>query len=218
MNLQTDAVKYYSERAIEYENIYLKPARKDDLEKVTVTLQNIFRNKNLIEIACGTGYWTERISQTAKSVYAIDINKSVLEIAKSKSYSQNNVSFANIDLYELNTAEQYENLFGGFIVSHIKLQEIHNFINIISRFVKADGKIVLLDNNYVEGSSSPIIYTDKSGNTYQKRKLKDGSEHIIVKNFLTREYLLKLLENRFVDIEFIEMKYYWILSFKIFNH
>jgi len=212
---QTDAVKYYSERAKEYENVYSKPERKDELKKITITLQNIFRNKSLIEIACGTGYWTERISQTAKSVYAIDINDSVLEVAKSKSYSQNNVTFAKMDLYGMKLNEQYESLFGGFILSHIKWQEINNFMKIISEFVIPGGRIVLLDNNYVEGSSSPIIFTDEFGNTYQKRKLLDRSEHIIIKNFLTREYLFEVLKDRFTDIEFINMKYYWVLSFRI---
>ena len=214
MNLQNDTVKYYSERAKEYENIYLKPERKDDLQKVTKILQDIFRNKSIIEIACGTGYWTERIAQTAKSIYAIDINDSVLEIAGSKTYPQNNVIFENADFYKLSPAQPYENLFGGFILSHIKLQEMNNFIKVISKFVIPGGTLILLDNNYVEGSSTPILYADEAGNTYQKRKLKDGSEHIIVKNFLTRNYLLKLLKNRFTDIEFINLKYYWILSLK----
>jgi demethylmenaquinone methyltransferase/2-methoxy-6-polyprenyl-1,4-benzoquinol methylase len=135
-----------------------------------------------------------------------------LEIARSKSYPQNNVKFSNTDLYEFNTGK-YDGLFGGFIASHIRLQEINNFIKVISKFVNPGGKIVLLDNKYVDGSSSPIIYTDESGNTYQKRKLTDGSEHIIVKNFLTIDYLHNLLEKRFKDIEFIDMKYYWVLSF-----
>ena len=180
-------------------------------------MQNIFKNKSLIEIACGTGYWTERISQTAKSVYAIDINDSVLEVAKSKSYSQNNVTFAKMDLYGMKLNEQYESLFGGFILSHIKRQEINNFIKIISEFLVPGGMIVLLDNNYVEGSSSPITYTEEFGNTFQKRKLLDRSEHIIIKNFLTREYLFEVLKDKFIDIGFINMKYYWVLSFKTFH-
>ena len=38
--------------------------------------------QNLIEVACGTGYWTNHISKTATSIYATDINESVVKIAK----------------------------------------------------------------------------------------------------------------------------------------
>ena len=47
----------------------------------------------------------------------------------------------------------------------------------------ADAKVVLLDNPYVEGSSSRIVETDSCGNTFQARRLNDGSTHRVLKNF-----------------------------------
>ena len=91
--MNKDLVAYYKERAKEYEQIYSKPERQEDLKKIAEILQDFFTAKNLIERACGTGYWTERISETARSIIATDINDSVLEIAKSKSYPNNNVIF-----------------------------------------------------------------------------------------------------------------------------
>jgi ubiquinone/menaquinone biosynthesis C-methylase UbiE len=97
--LNTDIVTYYRDRAKEYEEIYFKPERQEELKKLEDILKNVFKDKTVIEIACGTGYWTEKISETAKSIFATDINNLVLEVALSKKYSKNNVSFQNQDFF-----------------------------------------------------------------------------------------------------------------------
>ncbi len=212
--MNKDLVAYYKERAKEYEQIYSRPERQEDLKKIAEILQDFFTGKNLIEIACGTGYWTERISETARSIIATDINDSVLEIAKSKSYPNNNVRFQNQDLFTLNPDKKFENLFGGFIWSHIKLQELDDFILKTNNLVKENGYVVFVDNNYVEGSSTPIANDDEFGNTYQARKLNDGSDHLVLKNFPDKEFVLKKLEKKDEEINFVNLKYFWFLSYK----
>ena len=60
--MNTDLIKYYKKRGKEYENIYLKPERQNDILKASIILQDIFTDKNIFEIVCGKGYWTEKIS------------------------------------------------------------------------------------------------------------------------------------------------------------
>ena len=47
----------------------------------------------------------------------------------------------------------------------------------------------MLDNRYVEGSSTPVTERDADGNGYQLRKLADGSTHRVLKNFPTEAEL-----------------------------
>lgn len=61
----------------------------------------MFCEKDILEIACGTGYWTEKIAKTAKSIHAIDVNEAVIEIAQQKNLG-NKVRFEVADLYNLN--------------------------------------------------------------------------------------------------------------------
>ena len=82
--MNTNLISYYKQRAAEYEAIYAKPERKEDLDKAAEILKAIFTDKHVLEIACGTGYWTKHISETAESVLATDINPEVLEIARLK--------------------------------------------------------------------------------------------------------------------------------------
>src|SRR5687767_9901285 len=111
--MNSDLIKYYSDRAKEYEKIYSRPERQHDLPRASDMLKQIFAGKQVLEIACGTGYWTERIAKTAKSILATDINESVIEIARAKNYSPAAVSFQTIDLFALDNSIKYESLFGG---------------------------------------------------------------------------------------------------------
>ena len=68
--MNTNQEEYYKQRAGEYEKIYQKPERQNEILQCTKILQQIFRDKDVREIACGTGFWTERIAQTANSIFS----------------------------------------------------------------------------------------------------------------------------------------------------
>jgi 2-polyprenyl-3-methyl-5-hydroxy-6-metoxy-1,4-benzoquinol methylase len=214
INMNRDLISYYRQRANEYEKVYSKPERQSELLFIEQNLQDIFRNKSVIEIACGTGYWTEKISKSAASIVASDINESVIEIAKSKHYSPASVNFQIADLFQFNETNKYESLFGGFIWSHINLPDLNRFIKCTNRLVESGGMVVFIDNNYVEGSSQPITETDDIGNTFQMRTLEDGTTHRVLKNFPKEEQIQQALGTVASEINFVGMQYYWILKYK----
>ncbi len=212
--MNSDIVSYYKERAKEYEKIYKKPERQNDLLLAEKILQETFAGKDVFEIACGTGYWTEKISATAKSILATDINDTVIKVARSKKYSPAKVDFQIGNIFNLANLDKHESLFGGFIYSHIKLQNLKDFFAITNSLVKKGGTIVFMDNIYVEGSNIPLTDKDDSGNTYQTRILENGTTHRVLKNFPTEESLRQLLIDKPTDINFINLQYYWILKYK----
>ncbi len=215
--MNTDLISYYRERAKEYENIYLKPERQDDLERATAVLQDIFKNKNIFEINCGTGYWTAVLAKTAASIFATDINETVIEIARQKHYENANVAFGIADIYNYEAPKKYEHLFSGFIWSHIQVQYLQDFLKEVNRFIMPGGMVVFMDNNYVEGSNLPVTKTDEQGNTFQTRKLKDGSVHLVRKNFPSEAFIKEQLKDIAKDIQFISLEYYWILIYRTWN-
>lgn len=211
--MNTDLIEYYKARAKEYEDVYLKPERQEDLKVITSTLQNSFAGKTIFEVGCGTGFWTEKISITASSILAIDANESLLEIARHKDYHNASVSFDTADFYSYQSSKKYEGVFAGFIWSHIQLQDLANFLKKIHQFVLPGGKVVFIDNNYVEGSSQPISRTDENDNTFQNRILKDGSVHLIRKNFPTESFIREKLKGFTKEITYLNLKYFWILIY-----
>lgn len=209
-----ELVEYYKLRAKEYDKLYERPDRQEYLREASEILQNIFRNKHVFEIACGTAYWTEQLAKTARSILATDINDAMLEVAKTKTFDPAPVSFANRNFYDHNNGETHESLFGGFIWSHILLQDAPAFIDTISKHVKPGGTIAFIDNRFVEGSNLPIAETDAHGNTFQMRLLENGAKHKVLKNFPEEKFLRELLKNKATDVVFHELPYYWILEYK----
>ena len=86
--MSDDMVKYYGDRAKEYEEIYAwrDPDRQKEQDLMGEELKKAFNGKRVLDIGCGTGYWTQMISETVESVLGIDINEAVLDIARSKEY------------------------------------------------------------------------------------------------------------------------------------
>src|SRR4051812_19609241 len=213
-SMNTDLIAYYKDRAKEYEKIYLKPERQDEIKKATALLQTVFADRNVFEIACGTGFWTEKIAQTAASVFATDINQSVIEVAQQKHYSKNNVTLGLKDIFNLSGNNKYESLFGGFIWSHVKLQDLNTFLDYVNKATLPGSTVVFMDNNFVEGSNHPITNTDENGNTFQTRKLDDGTTHLVLKNFPMESFLRLKLANIATDVQLINLKFYWVLIYK----
>ena len=127
--MNTDLIKYYAQRAQEYELVYDEPERQADLDYVANYLKKTFADQSVYEVACGTGYWTQHISQTARSIIASDINSEVLEVAKRKAFPRQNVTFDVADIYALPAPKQPFNAgFGGFIWSHVPLVQLPDVI------------------------------------------------------------------------------------------
>jgi ubiquinone/menaquinone biosynthesis C-methylase UbiE len=213
--MNSDLVAYYKDRAQEYEKIYLKPERQTDLKKAAILLQSIFEQKSVLEIACGTGYWTEKIAIVAKNIVATDINAAVIAIAREKEYPNANVVFQVADFYNFVDDQKFETLFGGFIWSHIPLQDLNHFLTTVHEKVEKGGTVVFMDNIYVEKSNHPITFVDELGNTFQTRHLEDGSPHLVLKNFPTVDFLKAQLKEFAKDIEFVTLDYFWVLTYKI---
>ena len=95
----TDLPDYYARRAGEYEKIYTKPERQADLASLRTWLREQLTGHAVLEVACGTGYWTQAICASAESIVATDINGQVLDIARHKTYTRDKVEFRIADAY-----------------------------------------------------------------------------------------------------------------------
>jgi 2-polyprenyl-3-methyl-5-hydroxy-6-metoxy-1,4-benzoquinol methylase len=212
--MNKNLVEYYKERAKEYEKIYEKPERQEELDRATKILQEIFFDKEVLELACGTGYWTERIAMTARSILATDINKAVIDIARQKIFSKASVNFQVQDIFNLTPEYKYDSLFAGFIWSHIRLQDLDNFLSVVHNCVNPGGTIVFMDNNFVADSSRPITETDTQNNTYQARQLENGKDYLVLKNFPTETDIREILGDKARDVTFHSLIYYWLVKYK----
>ena len=207
---------YYARRAHEYERIYDKSERQADLARLRESVPSSFDGRDVLEIACGTGYWTGFVAMRAASVLATDVNEEVLELARRKIYPRGNVSFARLDIY---SREDFPTSFdaglAAFWWSHVPRQSHDRFIEHFHCRLQPGAVVVLLDNRYVEGSSTPIVRTDEHGNTYQTRTLDDGSRYEVLKNIPDESELAGALGNSARKLEYVELDYFWYVSYRV---
>jgi demethylmenaquinone methyltransferase/2-methoxy-6-polyprenyl-1,4-benzoquinol methylase len=207
---------YYARRAAEYEKIYDKPERQADLARLRKDIPALFRGERVLEIACGTGYWTPLIAEQAESVLAVDYNEETLAIARSKKYPKGNVRFERADAYALpDWKERFSACYAGFWWSHVPLGRQDAFLDGLRVGLEPGARVAFMDNRYVEGSSTPIARQDAQGNTYQSRRLADGSTHEVLKNFPTEAELRARLSRFGTEVTFTEYEYYWLATYRI---
>ena len=57
VDIVEDMRAYYAQRAAYYERVYFKPERQDDLRSMEAWMATAFAGRQVLEIACGTGWW-----------------------------------------------------------------------------------------------------------------------------------------------------------------
>ena len=208
--------KYYAKRASEYEQVYEKAERQDELEWLRRRIPELFSGRTVLEVACGTGYWTQFIARSAKKVYACDINDAVLEIAREKPIDAGKVEFFKADAVALENAPAgCDAAFAGFWWSHVKKSGIERFVANLAARLEHGARVVILDNLFVGASSTPISRRDAEGNTYQQRKILSGEEYEVLKNFPTPEELRAAVAGVAHEAHLESLNYYWLLVFTL---
>ncbi len=204
---------YYAARAPEYDRIYLKPERQNDLRAIERWLPPKFAGARVIEIASGTGYWTQFIAPVATRVLAVDTSAETIEIARTR-VASGKVDFLLGDAYALpGHIGQFDAAFAGFWFSHIPVKSRREFLRGLAARLEAGAKVVFLDNLYVEGNSSPVTRRDSEGDTFQTRRLADGSAHEVLKNFPSEAELLELVGGLGEHAAFTTWQYYWAFEY-----
>ena len=213
--MKTDMISYYSQRAAEYEKVYAKPERQDDLRQLRDRCRALFSGRDVLEVSCGTGYWSEVIAPVARSVLATDINEEVLKIARSKAWENAAIEFATADSYALpRFGRKFSAGFSGFWWSHIPQNRLRAFLEGFHAQLAAGSPMVFIDNRYVAGSSTPISRTDKNGDTFQARTLEDGSMHEVLKNFPSPAELESAIGDLGTDVTVTRFDYFWLLTYQ----
>jgi SAM-dependent methyltransferase len=214
MHPNGDLKQYYADRAQEYERVYAIPERQDDLHILRALLQTLVAGHDVLEVACGTGYWTQPLAETARSIVATDVNSEVLDLARKKTYPAGKVRFQLADAFTLEgVSGPFTAGFAAFWWSHIKRSELSDFLKGFHAKL-GPGRLVVFADNSLKGTRHPFTRRDAEGNTYQTRRLEDGREYEVLKNIPTEAELRDYLEGIAADIVYESLTYYWCLTYR----
>jgi len=211
---------YYAQRAAYYERVYFKPERQSDLRAMEAWLPPLFADRHVLEVACGTGWWTQHGARDCKSWLATDLNPETLAVAREKPLPPGKVQFATVDAYTLagladEAPARFDAAFTGCWWSHVPLQRLSAWLDLLHAQLGPGARVVMLDNRFVQTRSTPISRSDEAGNTYQSRSLDDGSEHEVLKNFPTPEEAIARLGPRAHHARWKTWHHYWALVYEL---
>jgi len=209
----SELAEYYRERAAEYDAVYAKPERQQDLATLHSLLPPLVAELGVLEIAAGTGYWTRVLSGSAAAITATDLNAETLEVARAREYGRATVTFRLADAYALDQVPgEFGAAFAGFFWSHVLRADLPRFLAGLSARLGPGARLIIVDNRYVPGSNHPISRTTEAGDTYQRRTLNDGRSYEIVKNFPDREQFTADVAGVAADVRWTELRYYWLAT------
>ena len=101
--------------------------------------------KNILEIGCGTGIFTEKLAHSGAHITALDLSPDLLSIAKKRSYEKGNVSFLLSDAEKIDAGDSvFDAVVGVSVLHHVSL---HAAIPEFCRVLKSGAPILFSEPN-----------------------------------------------------------------------
>lgn len=206
---------YYEARAPSYDHAYVG-ASPPWVHEMVADLRAALGGRHVLEIACGTGVWTDRLAPATASITAIDSSPAMRRIAADRLAGHPGVRVCDGDAYRL---EQIEGDFDGGLamqwLSHVPAQRRADFLDAWHRRLGAGAVVFLGDNQLTGDWGEELIRRPDEADTYEPRVVSDGRRYVIVKNYFTEDELRALVAPAAEDLRITMGTYWWWLSYRV---
>ncbi len=194
-----DQIEYYRARANEYDQWFFRQGRYDqgealnrlwfrEVEQVREALHHFRPAGRVLELACGTGLWTEQIVAHADHITAVDSSAEVIALNAGRVDSPL-VEYLQADIFEWQPEKRFDLVFFAFWLSHVPAERFEPFWRTVASALKPGGRVFFVDSAYSETSSARDHVLEGPQATTINRRLNDGREFRIVKIFYRPEDL-----------------------------
>ena len=130
--------------------------------RVRMLTSHLQSGQKVLELGCGTGYFTRCLAITGANVTAIDISPDLLEVARRDCHGEN-VSFEIQNAYALTYGDEtFDSVVGSSVLHHL---EIDAALNEVERVLKPGGSIYFTEPNMM----NPQIAVQKNVPAIKKR-------------------------------------------------
>ncbi|HWE23882.1 MAG TPA: class I SAM-dependent methyltransferase [Myxococcales bacterium] len=209
--------RYYDQRAPEYEQIYLPrdDAHGRELGELARELRTALEGRRVLEVACGTAYWTACAAKVVRAITATDVSLAMLAEAREKALPAN-VTVRWGDAYDLAAiAGEFDGALAMFWLSHVPRARLRTFLDGLHACLLPGSIVYLADNVHVPGVGGELLPVDASSDTYKLRRLADGGRHRVLKNYFSERELADLLTPGTSDLTIRMGHYFWSVRYRI---
>ena len=153
----------------------------DELEFVRAKLTESHPSGEVLELAAGTGLWTQYLAARAERITVVDSSPEALELCRRK-LSDVRLRIFQADLFAWEPDRQYDFVFFGFWLSHVPENQFEAFWDRVRQAVKPDGRVFFVDNLPDQTATATDQSVDQRSDR-AVRRLNDGREFEIIKIF-----------------------------------
>ena len=183
---------YYQARAPEYDEWWQRRGRFDRGEEALLewrrqvvvvddALASFGPTGSVLELAGGTGWWTERLARTADGLTVVDSSAEVLGINQER-VGRSDVNYVVADLFDWRADPLYDAVFFSFWLSHVPRSRFGEFWSLVASWLTPSGRAFLIDNRNDPQPRTPVKdpFVIKYDTDLHLRRLRDGSEYRVV--------------------------------------
>jgi ubiquinone/menaquinone biosynthesis C-methylase UbiE len=184
---------YYSARAREYDDWWHRRGRYDSGPEVNArwfrerarlfqAMTGAGLSGHVLELACGTGAWTERLAAQGLRVTAVDASAEMLALNRAR-VGDGTVEYVRADLFQWTPDRLYDGVVMGFWLSHVPPERLDPFLRTVRAAAPTGGRLFVVDSQYQdEAAARDRVLTGRRATT-TTRILADGRRFEIVKVF-----------------------------------
>jgi len=191
--LLADQVAFYRARAPKYDEWWERRGAYEcgpdinaewdrQIDQVESALRDFLVRGDVLELAGGTGWWTERLARSANHLTVIDSSPEVLELNRARAGGLH-VEYRVADIFKWTPEKTYDLVFFSFWLSHVPRSRFSTFWSFVRTCLSPAGRVFLIDNH-----RDPIVdldikdpYVCQYETDRHVRHVGDGREYNVVK-------------------------------------
>lgn len=202
--LLDEQIAYYRARAPEYDEWVERsgifdhgPQWRDrwtaEVGEVRAALDRFAPAGRVLELACGTGWWTQALAAHTDDLTCLDASPEAIAIARTKTDAR----FVVADIFEWEPDGTYDVVFFSFWLSHVPAWRLPAFFALVGRALAPGGRVFLIDNHPSPAPTGShlrrFVQRDTSEDGVVIRTLNDGRSFRAVKLYHQPEQLRRRL-------------------------
>jgi demethylmenaquinone methyltransferase/2-methoxy-6-polyprenyl-1,4-benzoquinol methylase len=137
---------------------------------------------DVLELAGGTGWWTQRLAGRADRLTVVDASSETLQLNRSR-VARTDVDYVTADLFSWRPDRTFDVVFFSFWLSHVPRDRFAVFWSLVGDCLGPAGRAFFIDTRHDPMPTTSIKdpYVVQYGPDLQQRRLYDGSEYRVVK-------------------------------------
>jgi SAM-dependent methyltransferase len=192
--LLSEQLDYYRARAGEYDQWWLRRGRFDrgaeanarwfaETAELDRALEAFAPTGDVLELAGGTGLWTQKLAAHAASLIVVDGAPEVLAINRER-VGDPKVRYREADLFDFAPEPAaYDACFFSFWLSHVPAERFAAFWQMVGSALRPGGRVLFIDSARTERSTAADHRLPDQDEQTMTRRLDDGREFQIIKRF-----------------------------------